>query len=108
MERINVVGTSCSGKTMLARAMADKLDLPRVELDALFWGPGWEPVAPDVFRRRVSEAARGERWVLDGGYSIVRDVIWASRRYDRVAGLPDAHRPRAMGTPHGCAHRPRR
>lgn len=85
MERINVVGTSCSGKTTLARTMADRLELPCVELDALFWGPGWQPVAPDLFRSRVGEAARGERWVLDGGYSVVRDVIWA--RADTIVWL---------------------
>ena len=41
MERINVVGTSCSGKTTLARAIAGRLGLPYTELDALFWGPRW-------------------------------------------------------------------
>jgi hypothetical protein len=85
MERINVVGTSCSGKTRLARAIASRLDLPHVELDALFWGPSWTPVAPDLFRARVASAAGGDRWVIDGGYSPVRDLIWG--RVDTVVWL---------------------
>lgn len=85
MERINVVGTSCSGKTTLARSIARRLDLPYVELDALFWGPGWEPVSPDVFRSRVTDAVAADRWVLDGGYSTVRPLIW--ERADTVVWL---------------------
>jgi hypothetical protein len=85
MERINVVGTSCSGKTQLARALASRLDLPHVELDALFWGEGWTPVAPELFRERVAAAAAGPRWVIDGGYSPVRDLIWG--RVDTVVWL---------------------
>jgi adenylate kinase family enzyme len=77
MRRVNVVGTSCSGKTTLARALAQRLGVPHVELDALFWGPGWQPVPHELFRRRVSEAADRPGWVIDGGYSRVRDITWA-------------------------------
>ncbi len=76
MQRINVVGTSCSGKTTLARAIAMRRNLPCVELDALFWGPGWEPVPPHLFRSRVSDVVAADTWVVDGGYSTVRPVIW--------------------------------
>jgi len=85
MERINVVGTSCSGKTTLARSIARRLDLPCVELDALFWGPGWNPVPADLFRSRVTDAIAAERWVLDGGYAVVRPWIW--ERADTVVWL---------------------
>jgi len=85
MQRINVVGTSCSGKTTLARELARRLDLPYVELDALFWGRAWTPVPSALFRRRVARAAGADRWVLDGGYSPVRDLIWS--RADTVVWL---------------------
>ncbi|MGH2416825.1 MAG: adenylate kinase [Candidatus Limnocylindria bacterium] len=85
MERINVVGTSCSGKTTLARAVAERLGLPHTELDALFWGPGWEPVPPEAFDVRVADAVSRSQWVIDGGYSTVRAVIW--ERADTVVWL---------------------
>ena len=85
MQRINVVGTSCSGKTTLARALSKRLDLPHVEMDALFWEPSWTPVPDAIFRTRVATALEGERWVVDGGYSPVRDVTWS--RVDTVVWL---------------------
>jgi hypothetical protein len=85
MQRINVVGTSCSGKTRLARELRRRLGLPHVEMDALFWGPDWTPVPAERFRERVAAAAEAPGWVMDGGYSPVRDVIWA--RADTVVWL---------------------
>jgi hypothetical protein len=85
MERINVVGTSCSGKTRLARQLAKRLGSPHIELDALFWGPDWTPVPTSTFRERVAAAAAGGRWVLDGGYSDIRDLTWM--RADTVVWL---------------------
>ncbi len=85
MHRVNVVGTSCSGKTTLARGLAERLDMPHVEFDALFWGPDWTPVQAQLFRARVTAALEGSRWVADGGYATVRDVTWS--RADTVVWL---------------------
>ena len=85
MDRINVIGTSCSGKSTLARTLARRLELPCVELDALFWGPDWTPVPHETFRARVEAAAAGERWVIDGSYSPIRPITWG--RADTVVWL---------------------
>jgi hypothetical protein len=85
MDRVNVVGTSCSGKTRLARELARRIDAPHVELDALFWGPGWTPVPASTFRARVDSAVAADRWVIDGGYSPIRDLTWS--RADTVVWL---------------------
>ena len=85
MRRINVVGTSCSGKTSLARALASRLDLPHVEFDALFWGSDWTPVPPATFRARLTAALAADAWVADGGYASVRDVTWS--RADTIVWL---------------------
>lgn len=75
-DRVVVVGTSGSGKTSLARRLARELQVPHIELDALFWGPNWTPQPVEHFRERVAEAVAGERWVLDGNYAAVRDLAW--------------------------------
>jgi adenylate kinase family enzyme len=68
MPKIAIVGTSCSGKTTLARRLAAHLDVPHVELDALHHGPGWTEAPRDEFRALVTEAVSGPDWVVDGNY----------------------------------------
>lgn len=74
--RIVVIGTTSSGKTTVARELSRRLQAPHVELDALYWEPNWTVAEPEVFRERVSNALKGDRWVVDGGYSKIRDLIW--------------------------------
>lgn len=85
MNRIAVVGTTGSGKTTVARQLADRLGLPHVELDALNWEPNWTEAPREVFRERISAALRGDAWVADGNYSKVRDIVWA--RADTIVWL---------------------
>ena len=52
------------------------LGAAHVELDAIFHQPGWTPLDDDEFRARVTEATAPGRWVVDGNYSAVRDIVW--------------------------------
>jgi adenylate kinase family enzyme len=75
-QRIVVVGVTGSGKTTLASQLATRQRLAHVELDAHHWDANWTPAPPDVFRERVSQALSSDRWVVDGNYHVVRDIIW--------------------------------
>lgn len=76
LHRISVIGTSCSGKTTFARRLADQCNYPHIELDSIYWLPGWQ-VRPDQdFKNLVEQAVQAEHWVVDGNYSKVRDVVW--------------------------------
>jgi adenylate kinase family enzyme len=85
MNRVIVVGTTGSGKTTLATALAQKMACPFIELDALFWNPRWVKTPPDEFRRRVAEAIAPERWAAGGNYGVARDLIW--QRADTLVWL---------------------
>lgn len=76
MNRVSVVGTTGSGKTTFARALAQRIGGAHVELDALFWQPNWVEAPNDVFRERVDLATQAGRWVVDGNYGQVRDIVW--------------------------------
>ena len=74
--RVHVIGTSGSGKTTVAGAIADKLGIRHIELDAIHWQPGWTELPDDEFMERVSEAIQGDAWTIDGNYRTVRHLIW--------------------------------
>jgi adenylate kinase family enzyme len=85
MRRVIVVGTSGSGKTWMARVLAARLEVPHVELDALYWEPNWTAASSERLRERVLAATAGEAWVVDGNYAKLRDVFWP--RADTVVWL---------------------
>jgi adenylate kinase family enzyme len=66
--RINVKGTSGSGKTTFAKELARRLELPYVELDALHHGPNWSEPTDEEFRARARRAMASPGWVIDGNY----------------------------------------
>lgn len=87
-ERIAVHGASGSGKSTLARALSVRLGLPVTELDALFHQPGWTELATDEFRARVAEVVASDRWVVEGNYRQVRDLVWDRADLVVVLSLP--------------------
>jgi adenylate kinase family enzyme len=93
VKRVSVVGNSGSGKTTLAAELARRLAAPHLELDAVFHQRDWEPLPVEKFRARVAEFVAGDRWVVDGNYSSVQDLVWP--RADTVVWL-DPPRRRVM------------
>jgi len=85
VRRVSVVGNSGSGKSTLAAALARALGVPCLELDSVYHQADWRPLPEEEFRSRVSAMAAGERWVIDGNYGTVRDLVWA--RADTVVWL---------------------
>ena len=75
--RIAIIGAAGSGKTTLARALAARLAVPIIELDALYWEPNWTAAFVMDFRERVEEAAAAPAWIADGNYHTSRDIVWA-------------------------------
>lgn len=74
--RIAVIGVTGSGKTTLAASLAQTLQIPHIELDALHWKKDWVMTELALFRSEVDQALAVPTWVVDGNYSKVRDLIW--------------------------------
>lgn len=85
MERIMIIGCPGSGKTTLALALAEKLDLPLVHLDVLGWRGKWEKVPRDEFDALLRDAVAQPRWIIDGNYA--RTIPLRLERCDTVIYL---------------------
>ena len=88
MLRVAVVGTSCSGKTTLARTIADATGIIHIELDGVYWGPDWTPMPIHEFREAVEPEVAGDDWIIDGNYSKVRDIVLARATHLVWLNLP--------------------
>ena len=69
MERILIVGCPGAGKSTLARSMAEKLGLPLVHLDVLFWLPGWQQREREEFDALLLQELNKPKWIIDGNFS---------------------------------------
>jgi adenylate kinase family enzyme len=63
-----LASASGNGKTTFGRTLAERLEVPFVELDALVHGPGWVETPDDELRALVEPIVAGEGWVIDGSY----------------------------------------
>jgi adenylate kinase family enzyme len=69
VRRVAVIASaSGNGKTTLGRAVAARLGVPFVELDALVHGPNWAETPDDELRALVEPVVRSDGWVIDGTY----------------------------------------
>ena len=69
MKRILVIGCPGSGKSTLTRRLSEKLSLPAVHLDALFWEPGWKEASREDFDKRLADALSKPKWIIDGNFN---------------------------------------
>ena len=71
-----VIGSSCSGKSTFSKQLASKIQVEYIELDQLHWLPNWQERSDESFRMLVKQATDSETCVVDGNYSVVRDIVW--------------------------------
>lgn len=76
VQRVLVAGSSGSGKTTMAAALAEILRVPHTELDSLWHGPGWVP-RPEFVGDVEAMLATG-RWVTEYQYRSVKPRLLAA------------------------------
>ena len=69
MERILIIGCGGAGKSTLARQLGEKLDLPVVHLDTLYWKPGWVQESREEFDRKLALELEKSKWIIDGNFN---------------------------------------
>jgi adenylate kinase family enzyme len=92
VERIAIIGSSCSGKTTLGRSVAKKMGAVSIDLDELHWEPCWKMAPVDVFDERLQKALTAPKWVTSGNYSRVQEqylvpadtLIWLDYSFTTV------------------------
>jgi len=74
--RINIVGTSGSGKSTVGKRIAEKLNIPYIQLDQLHWKPNWQESTDEELFTKLENALSADDWVLDGNYSKTQSIKW--------------------------------
>ena len=74
--KINVVGTSGSGKSTFSQRLAKVLGHPYIEIDKIFWGPNWYWPSDEEFFAKLKAALKQDSWVLDGNYDRTVPIKW--------------------------------
>jgi hypothetical protein len=87
--RLHLIGSSGAGKTTLGRTLAQALGVPFVDLDDLYWEPGWQEVGHDELARRVAPTLALPGWVIVGNYRATTELhVWPRLTHLLVLDLP--------------------
>ena len=74
--RINVVGTSGCGKSTVGKRIAERLSVPYIQLDELYWKPNWAESTDEELFPKLEKALSPDEWVLDGNYNRTTSTKW--------------------------------
>ena len=69
MKKILVIGNMGAGKTTFALKLSEKLNLPLVHLDKLYWCGHWEHHSREDFDRFLQAELLKSEWIIDGNYN---------------------------------------
>src|SRR3989338_1323924 len=64
--RIAIIVISASGKSVLAREIAEKTGLPLIHMDQLFWKGNWEAVPEAEYLKKHQEIIQQDKWIIEG------------------------------------------
>jgi adenylate kinase family enzyme len=66
-DRILIIGCSGTGKSTLARILAEQFALSYISMDRdIFWLPGWKLRPREEILQRIRDAVAAPRWIMDG------------------------------------------
>lgn len=69
-----IIGSGGAGKSTLARALGEKLNIKVIHLDTLLWKPNWHQV-PRAEQIKIQEQiVQDKEWIIDGNYGGTMDI----------------------------------
>jgi adenylate kinase family enzyme len=71
---VAVLGSGGAGKSTFARELGARTGLPVIHLDALFWGPNWQPMPKPEWIELERGLIADEHWIMDGNYGSTQDL----------------------------------
>lgn len=72
--RIIIIGSAGSGKSYLAKKIAEITGHPIIHLDNEFWKPGWVETSRDEWIEKQQKLVSTEKWIIDGNYDSTLDM----------------------------------
>lgn len=77
-DRIILVGSAGSGKSYLAKRIAEVTRYPLFHLDVEYWKPGWVKPPREEWLEKQEKMTTGERWIIDGNYKSSLELRFAA------------------------------
>lgn len=74
MQKILVIGSPGSGKSTFSKILSEKLNIPLVHLDSLWWKEGWVENTREEFDALLLRELEKENWIIDGNFSRTLDM----------------------------------
>lgn len=74
MKKILVIGSGGAGKSTFSRHLGEKLGIPVVHLDKLFWRPNWGRTPEDEWIEIVRRETARDEWIMDGNFGGTREM----------------------------------
>lgn len=72
--RIHITGNAGSGKTTLAIALGQQLELPVFHLDSVVWQPHWQKTPPAERQKLEAAMCEPKAWIIEGVSAQVRQL----------------------------------
>jgi adenylate kinase family enzyme len=68
VRRVLVIGSGGAGKSTFALRIGERLGLPVIHLDRLYWRAGWIETPKHEWATTVERVIADDAWVIDGNY----------------------------------------